>query len=691
MVGGVMCKDSKENIPTNVVQEFELNLLQSQKEKSFIIDVKPGNSPRKKDFFIDLTANSRFNSSDNLWIQSMNALKLANDLNLLNLTDSDEKNTESFLMEVFNCYGKNFGKEQAREASKEFNWPIDSMVAQDLKEFQTFNYDLIKLAREKFSERALLHLSTSRVLAMKSLDLNSESVLDWDRAFQIAEKGVPIFIPDGFINKQEPRPVRKSVVDLANSVHTSILKFWKKGYCKIFPDIELKNFQGKLHYSELTWAVQWGKVNGRTCADVSAINSEVDPLNSEEAKLFGEKEFGQLFHPTVEDYVKVFMAAMDYYKSELDKGDDYLVMTKVDISDAFMQLSLEPESTPFVCFSLAGGFSLVYLTAFFGHTYFPQAWGVINRLLIRLAICSGILFILGYVDDFSSITLHSQVAHNLSLFKSLAVGLLGKGCINDEKDEKGEVIVHIGWEFNLKGGPLGISGRPVGTVSLSNRYLSKVVFVFFNIPIDWKLRRDDIERLASHMVRISSIVFLQLRPYAAILFNEIRGLKRNIEKSLGVETINAILIWRAFLLAIHLRPQKYSRNFPDIIMSEPIIYANFDASLEGLGIRLFHMVNGSVADCFKVVQVPLDPKRFDFSLNHDPAFQNAVEFLAVSLIMFVIVRAGFTSCSIHLGGDSISALYWSCFLRSKGHRSRLAAFAQATHIQEANIRINRNF
>ena len=146
MVSGVMYKDSKKNIPTNVVQEFELDLL-PQKEKFFTLDVKPGNSPRKKEFFIKLTANSLFNSSNHLWIQSMEALKLANDLNLLNLTDLDEENTESFILEVFHCYGQNFGKEQAIEAAKDFNWPIDDMAAHDLREFKMFNYDLIKLIR----------------------------------------------------------------------------------------------------------------------------------------------------------------------------------------------------------------------------------------------------------------------------------------------------------------------------------------------------------------------------------------------------------------------------------------------------------------------------------------------------------------------------------------------------------------
>ena len=148
-----------------------------------------------------------------------------------------------------------------------------------------------------------------------------------------------------------PRPVRKSLVEVSNSVHSNILKIWEKKYVKIIPEIELEYYKGILHFSELTWAAQLGKVNGRTCADVSTINHDADALNSEEARLYGEQEFGSLSHPTIEEYVKLFMAAMVFYTKELDKGD-YVVMTKTDISDAFMQLSLDPESVPFTCFSL---------------------------------------------------------------------------------------------------------------------------------------------------------------------------------------------------------------------------------------------------------------------------------------------------------------------------------------------------
>jgi hypothetical protein len=319
-----------------------------------------------------------------------------------------------------------------------------------------------------------------------------------------------------------------------------------------------------VHFSELSWAENYGKWLGRTTADVSALLKNFDALNCEKSRAYGISEFGDLSHPVVENYAKMIIDAQNHYKRELDQGE-ILVTTKTDITSAFMQLSLSPEDVRKVCFSLEGEYVLIFLTAFFGHTYFPQAWGVVNRLLIRLCHCKDIKFVEGYVDDFSSATLKSKVESEKKSFKELAEGLLGCGCINEKKYEEEEAVIHIGWVFDLKGGPPGQSGRPVGTVGISRRYLSKVLFAMFNH--NWILRRDQIEGLASHMIRISG-VYRQFRPFTSILFNEIKGLNRNVVKPLETESINAILIWRAFLVSLYLYPEQFIRTLPQVILKK---------------------------------------------------------------------------------------------------------------------------
>jgi hypothetical protein len=510
------------------------------------------------------------------------------------------------------------------------------------------------------------------------------------RLIKIADEGIPIYTPNDFRASLTPRPLQKPYLEVKNAVHVSVLKNWEKNYVLVLPYNEIQKC-GNLHFSDILWVENFGKPNGRTIANASSDSSDTDPLNSKEVKEFGESNFGKLTSPSVIDYVSMFVSAQVYYKEEIDNGD-FLVSTKNDINDAFMQMSLQPNSVSKVCFNMVDDYVLVYLTAFFGHTYFPQCWGIINRLLLRLCACFGILFILGYVDDFSSVTLNSKVKKELLAFKKLAEGLLGEGCINEKKYEVGKKLIHIGWEFDLEGGSIGITGRPVGSLFLSRRYQLKVLFVLFNIDISWKLSREMIERIASHMIRVSSHIYPQLRPYATILFAEIHGLNRNIIKEIHQVTTSSIIIWRAFILALILQPNIYKRDFSQIIEKKPIIYANFDASLRGVGIRLFqYYKEGDIGECFKVIQIPLAQDIFNFSASNDSSYQNAVEFMAVTLVLFILVHLGFSNIKIHLGGDSMSALYWACFSRFKGNRSIHSAYAQTAVSLAASIQVDKNF
>ena len=115
---------------------------------------------------------------------------------------------------------------------------------------------------------------------------------------------------------------------------------------------------------------------------------------------------------------------------------------------------------------------------------------------------------------------------------------------------------------------------------------------------------------------------------------------------------------------------------------------NFDASLNGLGIRLFYCLGTEKGFCFKIIHVSLSKDKFSFSNSNNSAFQNAVEFLAETIGLFVLLNLGFKNCSIIVEGDSISALSWAATRTFKTGPSFYAASAQMAIALRENLAIH---
>jgi len=384
--------------------------------------------------------------------------------------------------------------------------------------------------------------------------------------------------------------------------------------------------------------------------------------------------------------------AKSFYAKEIIAGDE-LVFFQIDILKAFKRMPIRPSSVRKTAIRLDGDIVMFYISGFFGWTLFPYCFGVITRTLLRLARLQGIRFLEAYVDDFTGVTLRSRVAMEAVKLKDLCQTLLGEETVNEEKtvlDVK--KIDIIGWEFNLEGGIVDLDGQRTGTVNISFRNLKKILHGFLSLPADWSMSRNHIERLASWMSRYSGVVLPQLRPFSAELFSEICGLNRNIQKRLGIGAQNAIWVWRSFLCASVQNPEKYVRSLTQLLVNKPSVLVNFDASLNGLGIRLFHLSpEGATGFCFCVVWIDLSPAKFRFSLEQDSSFQNSAEFMAVSCALFVLSQMGFRNMSIRLCGDSMSALTWATTRAFRRGRSFRTACFQ-THLSlSANMAICSEF
>jgi hypothetical protein len=618
------------------------------------------------------------------------ALGMSGNLGISMNVEEGLDNLIDTFVEAFELFGCDMGVEDARMYGEDFSFPLDE-INKDVERLKSFDYSLSAFAKDNFDGCINDRLNVSRVEELEAYDsIASKNDEDWQRLKNIAKEGIKMTLPSPFVPTSKPKSLRNTYVRVKGAIHKTLWGYRNKGFCLILPSEEVEKVTDVLHYSDMHWVLKQQAPEGRTIADVSACQDGKYALNSEYVKEIGIKEFGELKHPTIKDIILMILLAAEILNVELKNGE-ILIMFKLDIKDAFMRFWLHFLSVSYVCFALADSLTMIFLTGFFGWTSFPQCWGIVTRLLVKVANLNGIPYLLGYVDDFSGCCLQRDVQLKINKFKLFVEILFGKGSIADKKTTFGRKVVHIGWLIDLDKGPINPDGIPTGTVTMSRRNLLKLLHGFFSIPADFIMDRNEIEKFASWMSRYSCVVFPQLHPFSSILFKEIAGLKRNVPKKLSDDAVNAILIWRCFLCLLVLLPDDFCRplvHFKDI---DPSIVLNFDASYKGIGIRLFFLQGNNKLECFKIIFVSLSENLFKFSKNRDSGFQNAVEFLAVCIGLFKLVQLGFRDTSVFLEGDSMSALCWSSTRSFRTGPSFLGACSQMLIAQKFNVIISGSF
>ena len=619
------------------------------------------------------------------------ALEVAEELGVLVKDCGDMNLLKETFKEAFELFGSDLGIKEACESGKGFAFPMDE-IEKDAKSLRVeFDGSLSKMAKGIFDGCYKSRFNEDKVKSLQVYDVNfQESYEDWNRLFDVAKNGVCIPLPIGFVPTSEPRKLRSTYLDVHEAVNKTLCKYREKKFCLILPNDVLKEVKEALHYNDMHWVTKVGAPEGRTIADLSACDIGKFALNCPEVKLAGIEFCGELRHPVVIDYVSMIVQAREFYAEQILAGEK-LVMFKIDIKDAFMRFWLNWSSVPWCCFALTNSLTMIFLTGFFGWTSFPQYWGIVTRILVRVANVNGLKFLLGYVDDFSGCCLEKEVDAFILLFTKFVELLFGENSVAAKKTEFGRCVVHIGWSIDLDDGPLDRNGLPVGTIAMSRRNLLKMLHGFFSLPVDFRIDRNRIEKLASWMSRYSGVVFPQLRPFASILFREIAGLNRNVVKVLSLDAINAILVWRSFLCLFVLFPCDFTRPLSHLSPKSSVVAIEFDASLRGLGIRLFSFSEGVKHDCFCIICIPLLQEQFVFSKDNDPGYQNSVEFCAIVIGLFKLVQLGYKDIGVHLEGDSMSALCWSAFKSFRKGPSFLTACAQMLLALRCNVVVSEEF
>ncbi len=124
-------------------------------------------------------------------------------------------------------------------------------------------------------------------------------------------------------------------------------------------------------------------------------------------------------------------------------------------------------------------------------------------------------------------------------------------------------------------------------------------------------------------------------------------------------------MWRAYLVATYLDQQCLARPLESFRLRDPTVTIQFDASLSGVGVIL------------KLADAPDWSFGFSsilpFDVIQNSSYQNAAEFIAVTLGMYLAVFLYGPNLRVLIVGDSQTALSWAKRLAFKGVACRCAA------------------
>jgi hypothetical protein len=161
-----------------------------------------------------------------------------------------------------------------------------------------------------------------------------------------------------------------------------------------------------------------------------------------------------------------------------------------------------------------------------------------------------------------------------------------------------------------------------------------------------------------------------MKPYSSDLYKAISGRKRNTSVNLVTDAPGAmrcIQMWRSFLCLLVTNGGDFQRPISSFSTDAPSIVLEYDASLTGIGVIIFNVVEGAEVEWFVIQEV------FPFDLGGDSGFQNSVEFIAITIGVTALAARGVRNVNIHVRGDSKASLKWSGSDSFRSRRCRAAA------------------
>jgi hypothetical protein len=150
---------------------------------------------------------------------------------------------------------------------------------------------------------------------------------------------------------------------------------------------------------------------------------------------------------------------------------------------------------------------------------------------------------------------------------------------------------------------------------------------------------------------------MEMLPLCKILYSEYKGLKHNALKALTTEAKRAIRIFRVLIILTAIDETRFARPIQSFAPEGARYVIEFDGSLYGAGLLWYELVEGE--------EVLLGGCAVDLTgmgFGNDSENQNTAEFITLLLGLRglgVMGKLGDTQASVHLRGDSVTALTWA--------------------------------
>ena len=167
--------------------------------------------------------------------------------------------------------------------------------------------------------------------------------------------------------------------------------------------------------------------------------------------------------------------------------------------------------------------------------------------------------------------------------------LLGPEAMAAEKEERGLSLLFIGYSIDL------ISNR----ISISPRNLGRSLYAFLSTNME-----ADARVACTHLMRLGSLggryaqVCPVMNPFVLALYRPTVGLSHTGTTVLSAEVKAVIRLFRCLLVLQHFHGVEFSRPLDSFVRRPHTWILEWDASLEGVGIIGFRVIDGKEVSAF---------------------------------------------------------------------------------------------
>jgi len=549
----------------------------------------------------------------------------------------------SIFIQAFEKCSVTLGTEEACRWAGGFEIP-EKAVQEDKERWRKCGGSLSALASHKISLVAEERFSTTRVRDSISTD-NPER----QRLFSLAKGQLQYLSPDftGCTVESRP-PLGHMFKRAAPAVEKMFFGFWEMGLAVLLTEEEVREIPN-LGLCLASWAPKQGKEKGRPITNgrgARGLDENMFP-NSPYTKEKAKEVWGAIRLPVIGDVPRMILELEEQLRGQGCEGEK-LVLWKFDLAAAYTLVSYHPDMVSGIGVELREGRFMFFLGGVFGLTGMPFAFDVVSRA-IRFEvtkILGGDGKALVYCDDGLVVSRASLVAQHQEAVMNFIVALLGPKAIAEDKSEKGTVLTFIGYEIDLTGRFVAISTHNL----LKALYAFTVVDLSEGASVPVKLLQVA-SSLASRYAAICSL----MKPWVSILYGAFKGRNEMTHTTISEQVRATIRLFRALLVAQHLRKADWARPFSSFTRNKPYRWVvEFDASLTGIGIIWWKIGPCGREICMAYASIDISWMGFDKS-----NFQNTVEYLALLLGFRGLIQLGGGGEPTRARGDSKTALSWA--------------------------------